>query len=86
VDESLLITDLSRHPSDYEAMGLSVNPQSLHYPQADGYVHALDLRTKGRGEVRNLLMQGYFAALGFRTLRHEGTADHLHVALPLPGA
>ena len=82
VDEHLLITDLSRHPSDYEAMGLPTNPRSLHYPQADGYVHAVDLRTNGHYEVRNLLLQGYFAALGFRTLRHVGTADHLHVALP----
>jgi hypothetical protein len=85
VDESVLITDLSRHPGDYEDMGLPVNPQSLHYRQADGYVHALDLRTKGHYEIRNLLMQGYFAGLGFPTLRHTGTADHLHVALPLPG-
>ena len=86
VDEHLLITDLSRHPSDYEAMGLPTNPRSLHYPQADGYVHAVDLRTKGHYEIRNLLMRGYFAALGFRTLRHVGTADHLHVALPHPNA
>lgn len=84
VDEGLLITDLSRHPSDYADMGLPVNPRSLHYRQSTGYTHALDLRTKGRGTLRNLLMQGYFAALGFRTLRHEGTADHLHVSLPLP--
>jgi hypothetical protein len=85
VDDALLITDLSRHPSDYEAMGLSVNPQSLHYRQSDGYVHAMDLRTTGRSEVRTLLTRSYFAALGFRTLRHGGTADHLHVALPVPG-
>jgi hypothetical protein len=84
VDEHLLVTDLSRHPDDYAAMGLATNPRSLHYPQADGYVHAVDLRTKGHYEVRNLLLRGYFAALGFRTLRHVGTADHLHVALPLP--
>jgi hypothetical protein len=84
VDDDLLITDLSRHPSDYADMGLPENPQSLHYRQATGYTHAVDLRTKGRGAVRNLLMQGYFAALGFRTLRHVGTADHLHVSLPLP--
>lgn len=86
VDDSLLITDLSRHPSDYEAMGLSTNPRSLHYPQADGYVHAVDLRTKGHSLIRNALMRGYFSVLGFRTIRHVGTADHLHVALPLPAA
>ncbi len=84
VDDNLLITDLSRHPRDYEAMGLPVNPKSLHYRQADGYVHALDLRTNGHSAVRNFLMEGYFAALGLRTLRHVGTADHLHVSLPLP--
>ncbi|HKL89393.1 MAG TPA: hypothetical protein VJ884_10350, partial [Salinibacter sp.] len=84
VDEDLLITDLSRHPSDYADMGLPVNPRSLHYRQATGYTHALDLRTKGRGYLRNLLTQGYFSVLGFRTLRHVGTADHLHVSLPLP--
>jgi hypothetical protein len=84
VDENLLITDLSRHPGDYADMGLPVNPRSLHYRQATGYTHALDLRTKGRGAVRTLLLQGYFSVLGFRTLRHVGTADHLHVSLPLP--
>ncbi|MFB6280356.1 MAG: hypothetical protein ABEK75_12690, partial [Salinibacter sp.] len=84
VDDALLITDVSRHPSDYEAVGLSLNPHSLHYRQADGYVHAMDLRTKGRSEARILLTRRYFSALGFRTLRHVGTADHLHVALPLP--
>jgi len=84
VDDTLLITDLSRHPSDYEDMGLSVKDQSLHYRQADGYVHAFDLRTKGRSWLRNEMMEGYFSLLGFRALRHTGTADHLHVALPLP--
>jgi hypothetical protein len=34
--------------------------------------------------LRNGLVRLYFEALGFRTLRHVGTADHLHVALPLP--
>lgn len=84
VDDNLLITDLSRHSRDYEAMGLPVNPQSLHCRQEDGYVHALDLRTKGHSVVHNLLMKGGFATLGFRTLCHVGTADHLHVSLPLP--
>ncbi len=84
VDDTLLITDLSRHPNDYEDMGLSVKSRSLHYRQADGYVHAFDLRTKGHSWTRNGLMEGYFTILGFRTLRHKGTADHLHVALPLP--
>lgn len=84
VDDNLLLTDLSRHPADYRKMGLSVNPKSLHYPQSDGYVHAVDLQTQGRSWIRNLLIDVYFGLLGFQTLRHVGTADHLHVALPLP--
>ena len=30
---------------------------------------------------RNLLLRGYFATMGFPTLRHVGTGDHLHVSL-----
>lgn len=84
VDDGLLITDLSGRPSDYEDMGLPVKSHSLHYRQADGYAHAFDLRTKGHSWLRNQVVEGYFTILGFRTLRHVGTADHLHVALPLP--
>ncbi len=43
----------------------------------------MDIHTAGRGFVVNLLVQGYFELMGFRTLRHVGTADHLHVELPL---
>jgi hypothetical protein len=84
VDDRLLLTNLSRHPGDYAAMGLPRNSRSLHYPQTTGYVHAFDLRTKGHSGIRNALTEAYFSMLGFRTLRHVGTADHLHVALPLP--
>jgi hypothetical protein len=83
VDGDLVITDAARQPEDYEAMGLPVREWSLHYHQQDGYVHAIDLRTAGRSEARNFLTQAYFRLLGFRTLRHVGTADHLHVSLPL---
>jgi len=31
--------------------------------------------------VKNRLVQLYFVAMGFDTLRHVGTADHLHVEL-----
>ena len=55
----------------------------LHFRQRDGWVHALDMRTIGHGTVRNWLTAAYFRLLGFRTLRHVGTADHLHVSLPL---
>jgi hypothetical protein len=62
---------------------LPVFEASLHFRQRDGYVHAMDLRTIGRGAVRNWTTAVYFRVLGFRTLRHVGTADHLHVSLPL---
>jgi hypothetical protein len=83
VDQDLLITDLARRPEDYTAMGLPMYDGSLHYAQPDGYVHAADLRTVGRSVVKNWLVQLYFVLMGFDTLRHVGTADHLHVELPL---
>lgn len=45
-------------------------------------VHAIDLRIHGPSEFRNRLVQGYFEVMGFKTLCHKGSADHLHVALP----
>ncbi len=83
-DRELVITDMQRRAADYERMGLPVYERSLHFVQEDGYAHAVDLRTNDRSEWRNLLMAGYFRAMGFRTLRHVGTADHLHVSLPPP--
>ncbi len=80
-DPDAMITDAERKPEDYGKMGLKVNQSSLHYPQEDGYVYAIDLRTNGRSGVRNFFMKGYFWLMGFRTLRHVGTADHLHVAI-----
>ena len=81
-DGDVLITDMTRVPQDYGRMGLPLVSSSRHLRQADGYAHALDLRTRGRGFVRNLVTRGYFAIMGFRTLRHGGTEDHLHVELP----
>ena len=83
VDSDMVITDMQRQAEDYERMGLPLYERSLHFVQDDGYAHAVDLRTIGRSEWRNLLMTGYFKAMGFRTLRHTGTADHLHVSLPM---
>lgn len=81
-DSDLVITDIERVMSDYGAMGLPVNPSSLHYRQDEtGYVHAIDLRTRGRSEIRNYMLQFSLEIMGFRTLRHVGTADHLHVEL-----
>lgn len=83
-DPAAVITDAGRSLEDYWLMGLSPNEASLHFRQADGYVHALDLRTVGRGEIRNRTVELAFWALGFHSLRHVGTADHLHVSLRLP--
>jgi hypothetical protein len=83
VDRDAVITDLARRPEDYQAMGLPPNDGSLHYVQSDGYAHAADLRTAGRGMVKNRLIQLYFWSMGFETLRHMGTGDHLHVELPV---
>jgi hypothetical protein len=81
VDRSMLVTDMSRTHGDYKKMGLKVNYRTLHYKQSSGYVHAMDLRTIGRPEWRNWITKTYFELMGFRTLRHVGTADHLHVSL-----
>jgi len=82
-DRDLVVTDLARGPEDYATMGLAPNDGSLHYVQRDGYAHAADLRTAGRGMLKNRLVQLYFWSMGFGTLRHTGTSDHLHVELPV---
>ena len=79
--DDLVITDLRRAPVDYIRMGLPLNRESLHYRQRDGWTHAVDLRTAGRSAVGNWLVERYFRVMGFRTLRHGGTGDHLHVEL-----
>ncbi|PCI31309.1 MAG: hypothetical protein COB53_13475 [Elusimicrobia bacterium] len=83
-DRGLVVTGTSRKRSDYAKMGLPEARTSMHYVQKNGYVHGVDLRVKERSFVRNLATRAYFEVLGFRTLRHVGTADHLHVSLPLP--
>ncbi|MEM9919298.1 MAG: hypothetical protein AAF990_14440 [Bacteroidota bacterium] len=81
VDRSLMITDADRQPEDYRKMGLKTARRSLHYRQKNGFVHAMDIRTNGRSEFRNNLLQLYFKLMGFNTLRHGGTGDHLHISL-----
>ena len=83
VDPGSVITDGARTSEDYARMGLSPLERSMHYRQADGWVHALDLRTNGRSGLRNLAVHVAFRALGFDVLRHGGTGDHLHVSLPV---
>ena len=84
VDGEAVITDAARTSEDYWLMGLPENEASLHFEQASGYVHAFDLRTSGRSEWRNRGVELAFWVLGFHSLRHVGTADHLHVSLRLP--
>ena len=81
-DSDLIITDISRTPEDYQRMGLTPLQSSMHYEQEDGFVYAIDLRTIGQTEIRNRLLKFSFDILGFKTLRHVGTADHLHISLP----
>ncbi|MGD8600987.1 MAG: hypothetical protein PVF19_06540, partial [Gemmatimonadota bacterium] len=83
-DPAAVITDAGRTVDEYRRMGLPTNEASLHFAQEDGYVHALDLRTNGRWALRNRVVQVAFRAFGFHTLRHVGTADHLHVSLRMP--
>lgn len=83
INDDLVVTDMQRRPEDYEAMGLPVRQESLHYVQETGYVHAVDIRTRNRPEWKNWLTRGSFAVLGMNTLRHTGTADHLHISLPV---
>ncbi len=82
-DSDLLVTDIKRNPDDYTRMGLPENQQSLHYLQSDGYVHAVDIRTAGRAEWKNVLTRLAVNLVGLKSIRHEGTADHLHVYLRL---
>ncbi len=84
-DRDIVVTDTRRELEDYARMGLPPLDNSLHFPQQSGYVHAVDLRTVGRPAWRNRTMVAYFRLLGFRTLRHVGTAAHLHVSLAPPG-
>ena len=81
LDKGLVVTDADRQPEDYGKMGLPTKSHSLHYRQSSGYAHAVDLRTLRRGALRNALVTAYFRLMGFNTLRHMGTADHLHVSL-----
>ena len=78
-DSDMVITDSKRKPEDYEKMNLPEFKGSLHYIQNDGYSHALDLRTKGRARIRNLLVRAYYYLLGYTAIEHIGSALHIHV-------
>ncbi|MFT4604947.1 MAG: hypothetical protein ACI9W4_001686 [Rhodothermales bacterium] len=81
VDSGAVVTDAARVPEDYAGMGLPVNERSLHFRQSDGFVYAVDLRTRGRPEWLTALTTLYMRSVGLSVLRHLGTADHLHVYL-----
>lgn len=81
-DKSLVVTDIERVTEDYMRMGLPTNQSSLHFVQDDGFVHAIDLRTKSRSELRNFMLESSLKIMGFKTKRHIGTADHLHISIP----
>ena len=82
-DDRLVVTDMSRTAADYTRMGLPVLANTMHGVQRDGWVHAVDIHTRGRGFFVNFFVATYFRTMGFHVLRHVGTADHLHVELPL---
>jgi len=86
VDRDGVLTDTGRTRDEYEAWGMAVNEASLHLPQTDGFVYAVDIRTMGRPDWQNAAVAAYFRLVGFETLRHVGTADHLHVSLRPPTA
>jgi hypothetical protein len=81
-DGDLVVTDARRTADDYRRMKLPVFERTMHYPQPDSWVHAIDVRTIGHNDVRNFALGWYFRAVGLRVVRHVGTADHLHVELP----
>jgi hypothetical protein len=85
-DGELVVTDAKRTAADYRRMGLPVFERTMHYPQRDTWVHAIDVRTVGHSELRNVMLAWYFRTVGLRVVRHIGTADHLHVELPMAPA
>ena len=82
-DPTLVLTDPRRGPHDYRLMGLRLPFTSRHYPQSDGYAHAVDLRVHDAGDLQNWARLGLFLLMGLRAERHVGTADHLHISLPV---
>ncbi len=84
-DRNAVVTDLARTAEDYLAMGLPIDETSLHFKLGDRYVHAMDLRTMGRSPRRNALTVAYFRIMGFRSLHHVASVDHLHLSLPVRG-
>lgn len=82
-DDGLLITSTDRTMEDYKRWNLPPNTASAHFKQPDGFIHAVDLRTKNRSGWQNLALSLYYRVLGYKVIRHRGTADHLHIEMPV---
>ena len=85
-DPEAVITDAGRTPDFYRRMGLS--PERVVAPLRTGR----RLRSRaGPAHHRPATSGGtaqsswHSGRWGFHSLRHKGTADHLHVSLRLPG-
>jgi len=81
LDKKTVVTDITRDKKFYKRRGLKENKNSPHYIK-NGWSNAVDIRTNGEGFIRNSFVRAYFWVLGFDTLRHVGTSDHLHVQIP----
>lgn len=81
-DRRMVLMGIARAPVEHRPVGLKTQGVSLHYLHVDGYAHAVDLRVSNVGETRNWARQGLFLLMGLEAIRHTGTADHLHLALP----
>ena len=82
-DRDGVVTDPERTVEDYLRIGVPVNEALLHFRLEDRYVHAMDIRTIDRSEWRNRLTVMYFQLMGFQNLHRVGTANHLHISLPV---
>lgn len=80
-DPGRVVTGDARTREDYRLLGLPAAEAALHFPRDDGFVHAVDFRTRGRPEWGNKAVELGFWFLGFHARRMRGTADHLHVSI-----
>lgn len=80
-DPGRVVTDRARTLEDFRLLGLPAGEATLHFPGGDGFVQAVDFRTRGRPEWGNRAVELGFWLLGLHPLRHRGMADHLHVSI-----
>jgi len=75
VDRDMLITDSGRLPEDYGRMGITDQQPHRHYKQADGWIHAVDLRTtrpRRHQEPRGAVLLLADGIRDSKTRRHGG--------------